>query len=819
MSYIDSILSYNKIKEIEECKPISPPSISSENFEQNEIFYYSFYLPSNYNIDQNNIKYTNKSYSSPSLFKISYKAKNITLSTAHLFSTEKLTSNREYKNSHKFIQSRIKEKINNNQIKNFNENSNSTTKSNYNCNNNIYLKDSGTKNEGKSCSIKYIEHNKDDVNKKDNIYNRINDNNNNYKTINNSDLNRIINNKNDTINTNTINNNNDIYCNKVIKKTNFIYQQKKATRNYNINKINTMKKMDSGINDDITLKNEGINRSKSNSKMIQNESKITVKSLEKNINNRVEFDSKNQNIHIYINNNIFNFQLNKNKNKNNDTKKNVKNRNTVNAENYINFSEKITSPSSLTGNKVIYNKNNKNVKNKDLCFNKNNINNNNNKIRIIQSINCCKNEKSKPIKIPIQIPIQMPMPINNNLKNIDNNTIYNESNRKINDINNKDTYINSNIKENLKTTHKLNISQLMKVFYSNQNKNKNGLFNIITFFDQKDIINLLETRNKKLRLLINKSIYDAYYLRIKENIKKYQEFLEVIRYSLVYSKVKGLLRIDLMLTIRFNNAKKKITSNSPLHFKLIYLYEYLKKIGKSDINKLYDCYGFDLFYENKNKKENEDIDNIQNKNDDDEFKGVYLSKQITNFRYDKNDELLNVQSILPFNIGDKGIFNIEIYSSNNYFINPSSIKIKLKSIDLNKNIKELNNKNLENIRINEYEYICKHWLKENELSHNKTNNIVFIKKIIKKWFEPYFKIKDIFFGNVGLSVYKFHLVANRIGILVNNNLNIKIIIKDSDDYVENEVKKNNLLFERNNSFEIRKGENIIFYLTMSEFKL
>jgi hypothetical protein len=60
--------------------------------------------------------------------------------------------------------------------------------------------------------------------------------------------------------------------------------------------------MDSGINDDITLKNEGINRSKSNSKMVQNESKITVKSLEKNINNRVEFDSKNQNIHIYINN-------------------------------------------------------------------------------------------------------------------------------------------------------------------------------------------------------------------------------------------------------------------------------------------------------------------------------------------------------------------------------------------------------------------------------------------------------------------------------------------------------------------------------------
>ena len=138
---------------------------------------------------------------------------------------------------------------------------------------------------------------------------------------------------------------------------------------------------------------------------------------------------------------------------------------------------------------------------------------------------------------------------------------------------------------------------------------------------------------------------------------------------------------------------------------------------------------------------------------------------------------------------------------------------------MNKSIKELNNKKLENIRINEYEYICKHWLKEEELNFNKNNNITLVKKIIKKWFEPYFKIKNIFFGNVGLSVYKFHLVADRIGILFNNNINIKIIIKDSDDYVENEVKKNNLLFERNNCFEIRKGENIIFYLSMNELKL
>jgi len=804
LSFNDSILSYNKVKEIEECKPISPPSISSENGEQNEIFYYSFYLQSKFKIE-NNIKYINKSYSSPTLFKISYIPKNITSSTAHLFSSGKSTSNREYKSSHKLIQSSTKEKQNNYQIKikNFNTNSFIPSKSNFS--NNIYLKDLGTKNEGTSCSINYNKNN----NEGDKVYNKANINKDIKKT----------NKKNDSINNN--NDNKDIFINKITKKNNFVYQQKKATRNYNINKKNSMKKMDSGMNEDITLKNESIIRSKSNSRMIQNESKITVKSLEKNINNRVEFDCKNQNIHIYINNNIFNFKIN--------NKKNVKNRNITNVENYINTSEKVTSPSSSNANKAINFKNDKNVKNKDLCFNKAK-NNNNNNIRNIQSINCSKKEKSKPVKIPIQVPIAIEANLNKNLINIDNNTIYSESNQKINDSCNKISYkiyssINSSTNNNTNINNKLKISQLMKLLYKNKNPNRNGLFNIITFLDQKDIINLLETRNKKLRLLINKSIYDTYYLRIKENIKKYQEFLEVLNYYLVYSKVKGLLRIDLMLSIRFNDTGKKISPSSPMHFKLIYLYEYLKKIGKnkSDTNKLYDCYGFDLFYPNKNnnnnRKENEDVDDIQNKNDEDEFKGVYISKQITNFRYDKNDELLNIQPILPFEIGDKGIFNLEIYSSNNYFINPFSAKIKLKSIDLNKSIKELKNKKLENVRINEYEYISKYWIRESELNHNSINNFNLVKKIVRKWFEPYFKIKNIFFANVGLSVYKFHLVADHIGILVNNNLNVKIVIKESDDYIENEVKKNNLLFERNNSFEIRKGENVIFYLTMNELKL
>ena len=127
---------------------------------------------------------------------------------------------------------------------------------------------------------------------------------------------------------------------------------------------------------------------------------------------------------------------------------------------------------------------------------------------------------------------------------------------------------------------------------------------------------------------------------------------------------------------------------------------------------------------------------------------------------------------------------------------------------------------MNNARVNEFEYMCKYWKKDktkNELLKKKEmKNLQLVKNIIKKWFQPYFTIKEIFYDNIGISVYKFHLCPNICGMLFNNNLNIRINIKENDDYIENEIKKNNLLFERRGLFEIRKDENIIFYLSMNE---
>jgi len=354
---------------------------------------------------------------------------------------------------------------------------------------------------------------------------------------------------------------------------------------------------------------------------------------------------------------------------------------------------------------------------------------------------------------------------------------------------------------NLKTIKNNKNRFILKISHIEKIMKKNGLFNVLTFLDDKSLINILNIRNRKLRLLINKSISDAYFFTLRKNLKKFKEYFEIIKCILIYSKIKESLKIDIMMNIRFIDVNKNIGISNPKYFKLIYIYEYLKRNEEDEKNKLFDCYQFDLYNE---KYIN---DNIKNKI----FKGIYLSQEISLFGLDKNDELINIQQILPFKVNDKGIFNFEIYSSSNYFIDPSNFKLKLKIVDLNQNIKEIQKNYIDNIRISEYENICQYWKKSRD-EYKKIDTL----QELKTYFEPYFKINDIFYDSFGLIIYKFHLTAEKCGTLVNNKLNINIIIKESGDYIENEIKKNNLLFERDNTFEIRVGDSIIFYVIMKD---
>ena len=481
---------------------------------------------------------------------------------------------------------------------------------------------------------------------------------------------------------------------------------------------------------------------------------ITVKN--ENVENRIEFDKENKKINIYIKNNIYNYNLI------NEIKQNN------------NYNDKIIdSQSSITKSDIKIPKQEYFIKN-------NNINLKNNVIHTQK-----KNSNKKPsIKIS---------PLDNNINN--NKLKFDFPFPGLNSILEKPIKIFNN-----KSKIKINIlSKLYELYIKSKHKKIKPILNILSFLNQKDLIEIINIRNKKLMLILNKTLVDSYFFSLKKNLRKYSNFLEPIKSTLVYtlSKIRGSLKIDIMFSIRFIDKRNKISPENPKHFQLLYLFDFLKdkkiiKEGKNK-NRLYDCYGFDIIpeiIENKSKEE---------------FKGIYLSKSLPRFNIDKNDELISVQPILPFKFNDKGIFNFEIFSNQNLFINPRTLRLKLNIIDL------LSNNDINELRINEYENICKYWKIKGGLNEKRIEKY---KLIIKEWFDKYFLVKDIFYADIGLLVFKYNLVANNVGILENPNLNIKIVIKEKDQYIENEIKKNNLLLEKNKAIEIRKGENLIFFISM-----
>ena len=86
---------------------------------------------------------------------------------------------------------------------------------------------------------------------------------------------------------------------------------------------------------------------------------------------------------------------------------------------------------------------------------------------------------------------------------------------------------------------------------------KAGFLNILSFLDDYDLISLLKS-NKSLIALINKAISDSYVTKIKDNLKKYKKIFEIIKCSLIYTKLKNSFKIDFVLNIRFINPSKFI---------------------------------------------------------------------------------------------------------------------------------------------------------------------------------------------------------------------------------------------------------------------
>ena len=171
-------------------------------------------------------------------------------------------------------------------------------------------------------------------------------------------------------------------------------------------------------------------------------------------------------------------------------------------------------------------------------------------------------------------------------------------------------------------------------------------------------------------------------------------------------------------------------------------------------------------------------------------------------------------------------FSINLFS-NDYFVDFSNLYFKLKLLkndiyipSILSEITKINTKskidytefNLYNGRINEFEYLKTKWrdIQKFENSEEIINNV-------QKIFGNFFEIKKAYIDDVGPNVFKFLLVANNIGLLnIENELGIKIKIKDESDYIVNEIKKNNLIFEKSDMIEIRIGNILLFYFSLQK---
>ena len=354
--------------------------------------------------------------------------------------------------------------------------------------------------------------------------------------------------------------------------------------------------------------------------------------------------------------------------------------------------------------------------------------------------------------------------------------------------------------------------------------NSRGIINILRFLDYYDIINIYKTKSKKMHILINEALVNSYYINIKRSLLKYNNIIELLKCNIVKSQIKDSLKIDLILNIRFkktkykymilNNKKEKITINfiEPLYFQFLYLYNYYQKIkpqielltkeeldmqNKTKKSKMYDYYSFDLYPDDY-------FDDYEISNNT-----IFLSKELP-IKEKDNNNLANIQPVLPFLLNDKAIINLELYTSDNGFINPESIKIIIKENYLRNNLKILNDKNINNPRISDYEELCGHW----KNIYNYDNHISII-KMVKMAFNPFFKINNIVFENIGVYIFKVFLKAIKVGELNDKKIiGIKIKIKEKNEYIENEIRKNNLLFERRDIFELRIGDELIYYFCL-----
>ena len=343
----------------------------------------------------------------------------------------------------------------------------------------------------------------------------------------------------------------------------------------------------------------------------------------------------------------------------------------------------------------------------------------------------------------------------------DNNKIIKEENENIE--NNKITIIN------------------YKKFIETYILNRNIFLRITNFLDTNDLYRLFTLNNEihqgiilNLTEISKEKIIPNYIIKYNNDI-----LFKESKFFLNFKKYKKNKKMNLRIIL---NIKSKITEKNSDIINNSYQISFKNKTKQNsgEIIKTISSYTFDII--DKNKKKN-----------------FWIFKEYTSFYFDELDRAY-YGNILEFYPGDYINLSLTIFSEIGLIDFESFNWIKLKEYyDKNRNCE------IEN-------------LKNSWSSINQIENSDIVIQNIKNIFIDNFQVDKIFFDDVGYYIFKIILKAIKTGNSngKDNNIGILINIFDEGKNVENEVKKNGLIFDEKNEININIGDYITFYISQNK---
>ena len=335
----------------------------------------------------------------------------------------------------------------------------------------------------------------------------------------------------------------------------------------------------------------------------------------------------------------------------------------------------------------------------------------------------------------------------------------------------------SEIEKKNKSIANLNIKKFI-------NLSDKSIYNILSF--RPEIYSELINSNKLIKKRINLCLENIYLPAINDFKIKYKNLLSIIKYSFIQKKINSFNSdnnyiLDLILQCKIITKKIKLSIEISCN--------YFSKKEKYDY-----VWIFDIQKKSSIKK--------------------WISSEINTSRnFQKNQAISYSSQISPFSYEDEIQIPINIFNIKNG-VNPYSLEwcepiISYVEPEIYEKTKFIHKINFDSLRACEVEMQILYW----SLNLNEKQNILVNE--VKKFFENFFLIKNIWANSCKYDFYKLEMTPIKKGLLSKNKFcSFDICIVDEDAPAKNEIQC--IYFLNTNSFsnkmDIKLGNDLILYI-------